>query len=33
MWFDGGGVMLKHLSKVKIDCYVLDVHVATGKGG
>lgn len=24
--------MLKHMSKVKIDCYVLDIHVAPGKG-
>ena len=30
--FEGGGAMLKHMSKVKIDCYVLDIHVAPGKG-
>jgi len=32
MCFEGGGAMLKHLSKVKIDCYALGVHVALGEG-
>ena len=32
MCFEGGGAILKYLSKEKIDCYVLNIHVALGKG-
>jgi hypothetical protein len=32
MFFEGGGAMLKHLSKVKIDYYAVGVHVALSEG-
>ena len=32
MCFEGGRAMLKYMSKVKINCYALNVHIVLGKG-